>query len=72
MKKTLFLGVAFAIVTSCGTSSKSSANTTPSNQLENIDPTQYASTITSEELETMLYKYASDEFEGRNTGEKGQ
>ena len=72
MKKHLLLGVAFAIVTSCGTSSKSSANASQSQLSEKIDPTEYASTITSGELKTMLYKYASDEFEGRNTGDKGQ
>ncbi|REE25078.1 PA domain-containing protein [Winogradskyella pacifica] len=72
MKKTLLLGVALAVLSSCGTSSKSSANTTQPNQSKKIDPTEYASTITSDELKTMLYKYASDEFEGRDTGEKGQ
>ncbi|WP_178984161.1 M28 family metallopeptidase [Winogradskyella helgolandensis] len=72
MKKSLLLGVAFAIVTSCGTSSKSSAKTTQNNIPEQIDPSVYASTITSAELKTMLYKYASDEFEGRDTGAKGQ
>ena len=36
------------------------------------DPAEYASSITAKELKTMLYKYASDEFEGRETGEKGQ
>ena len=72
MKKSLLLGVAFAILTNCGTSSKGSANTTQTNSSEKIDPTEFASTITSAELKTMLYKYASDEFEGRDTGEKGQ
>lgn len=72
MKKSLLLGVAFAIITSCGTSSKNSTNTSQSSQSEKIDPTEYASSITSDELKTMLYKYASDEFEGRNTGDKGQ
>ena len=33
---------------------------------------KYATTITSEELKTHLWIYASDEFEGRNTGEPGQ
>lgn len=36
------------------------------------NPSDYAQTITKDELKTLLYKYASDEFEGRNTGEKGQ
>ena len=33
---------------------------------------KYANTITNEELKTHLYQYASDEFEGRATGSKGQ
>lgn len=33
---------------------------------------KYASTITSSELKEKLYTYASDEFEGRETGEPGQ
>lgn len=57
---------------SCGTTSKSKIKTAQSNSIEKIDPTTYASTITSAELKTMLYTYASDEFEGRDTGAKGQ
>ena len=33
---------------------------------------KYANTITSYELKDLLYVYASDEFEGRDTGKKGQ
>ncbi len=39
---------------------------------EEANPIEYANTITSEELKDMLYTYASDEFEGRKTGEPGQ
>ncbi len=35
-------------------------------------PSTYAETITEEELKTHLYTYASDEFEGRETGKIGQ
>jgi hypothetical protein len=70
MKKLLFIFCASTIIVSCGTSSKSK---TPSAQQSKIvDPSEFASSITSAELKTMLYTYASDEFEGRNTGEKGQ
>jgi len=40
--------------------------------IDEIDRFQYASTITSQELKEALYTYASDEFEGRRTGEPGQ
>ena len=33
---------------------------------------KYANTITSSDLKDLLYVYASDEFEGRDTGKKGQ
>ena len=36
------------------------------------DIVSYASTITQEDLKKHLYIYASDEFEGRNTGDPGQ
>ena len=36
------------------------------------NPMEYASTITVEELRDHLYTFASDEFEGRETGEPGQ
>ena len=33
---------------------------------------KYAESITSQELTDLIYEFASDEFEGRNTGEPGQ
>lgn len=36
------------------------------------NPETYANTITEEELKEHLYIYASDDFEGRETGEPGQ
>jgi len=36
------------------------------------DPQLFAKTITQSELKDHLYTYASDEFEGRETGEPGQ
>ena len=41
-------------------------------KIENADPMEYAETITAEELKDHLYTFASDEFEGRETGEPGQ
>lgn len=37
-----------------------------------VNPMSYAKTITADELKELLYVYASDEFEGRETGEPGQ
>lgn len=37
-----------------------------------LNPKDYAESITSEELQGLLYTYASDYFSGRETGEKGQ
>ena len=36
------------------------------------ESTKYAETITQDELKSLLYTYASDEFEGREAGKKGQ
>ena len=37
-----------------------------------VDPVPYAETITEEDLKEHLFTYASDEFEGRETGTPGQ
>ena len=36
------------------------------------ESSKYAETITQDELKSLLYTYASDEFEGREAGKKGQ
>ncbi|MDP5092647.1 MAG: M28 family peptidase, partial [Polaribacter sp.] len=65
MKKILFLAGALAIY-ACGANKNTAEDS-------NIDQaSKYASTITAKELGTHLFTYASDEFEGRNTGEPGQ
>ena len=69
MKKSLIILSGAFIALSCGTSQKNASKTTTS---VSVDPTVYASSITSAELKDMLYVYASDEFEGRETGEPGQ
>ena len=40
--------------------------------VEDADVMEYANTITADELKDHLYIFASDEFEGRETGEPGQ
>lgn len=67
--KQLLLAIPLSIMVGCG--AKKSNQIT----LENITEEgikEYANTITEEELKTYLYTYASDEFEGRDTGEPGQ
>lgn len=74
MKKTLSLFFVSLIVLACGTAKQSSnqvSNTNKQNQ-NTVDPTVYGNSITASELKEMLYIYASDEFEGRETGEPGQ
>ncbi|CAN0461843.1 unnamed protein product, partial [Scytosiphon promiscuus] len=69
MKKILF--VALGLSMACNSSQK-----TISQQIEpvinSVDPMVYAQSITEAELKEHLYTYASDEFEGRDTGEPGQ
>ena len=67
MKKLILSASILVLFASCS----SSKNTT------NIDPNvdyaeKYAATITEKDLAKHLFIYASDEFEGRNTGEPGQ
>lgn len=63
MKKISLLFVFLAFV-ACKTQDNSP-------KIENVSPTTYAASITPEALSKHLYVIASDEFEGRNTGEKG-
>lgn len=60
MKKLLLILIVASLVFSCNEG------------VSQEDITGYASSITSDELKEMLYTYASDEFEGRETGEPGQ
>jgi uncharacterized protein YcfL len=69
MKKRLILLSGAFIALGCGSYQKNASKTTSSIP---VDPTVYATSITSAELKDMLYVYASDEFQGRETGEPGQ
>lgn len=53
----------------CGTKTPPTASTSNNSKLT---PKQLGETITSDELKEHLYIYASDEFEGRETGTEGQ
>ena len=67
MKKILLFASAITFL-ACGTSQ----NTSKKNEVNIDQAAKYAATITSKELKEHLYTFASDEFEGRETGEKGQ
>ena len=69
MKKTIYFLGLLALLMACG-GAKTNSGEQP--KIKEANPADYAKTITQEELKEMLYTYASDEFEGRNTGEKGQ
>ncbi len=62
MKKIFLSALAISLI-GCGAQQK---------KIENADVMEYANTITAEELKEHLYTFASDEFEGRETGEPGQ
>lgn len=65
MKKILYVASAIAFI-ACGTGKEAS-------EYANVDQAaKYAATITAKDLGTHLFTYASDEFEGRETGEPGQ
>ncbi|MEP3209796.1 MAG: M28 family peptidase [Maribacter sp.] len=69
MKRILLCSLALAM--SCNTSQKTVTETTTA-QAPAVSATTYAETITEAELKELLYVYASDEYEGRETGSPGQ
>jgi len=71
MKNIAFLALGLVMACNSSQPAVSGSPETPSS-VEAADPTTYAETITEAELKEHLYTYASDEFEGRETGEPGQ
>ncbi|MEM7382314.1 MAG: M28 family peptidase [Bacteroidota bacterium] len=69
MKKLILL--AFAFAAACNSSQKTVAEPAATEPEVPMAVT-YAGTITEAELKEHLYTYASDEFEGRETGKEGQ
>jgi hypothetical protein len=69
MKKSIFILGVSALFLACGPSKGTVTKT--AEKTDANDVTTYAKTITSAELKEMLYTYASDEFEGRETGTPG-
>jgi Zn-dependent M28 family amino/carboxypeptidase len=67
MKKIFYIA-ATLVFTACA-----SGKNTSKTEDKNVDQSaKYAASITAKDLSTHLFIYASDEFEGRNTGEPGQ
>ncbi|WP_248723313.1 M28 family metallopeptidase [Seonamhaeicola sp. ML3] len=65
MKKIILIPFIVLLTISCSSSKNKKKS-------KDRDPTTYANTITASELKDMLYIYASDDYEGRKTGEPGQ
>ena len=65
----LVLAAATFTFTSCTSQKSVSVSSKPE---EAAEITKYMNTITAEDLKTHLYIVASDEMQGRNTGEEGQ
>ena len=70
MKKTLALLVTLAL--SCNSSQKTVKESTTETVSDEASEISFAESITENELKEHLFIYASDEFEGRETGEPGQ
>ncbi|WP_298343941.1 M28 family metallopeptidase [uncultured Algibacter sp.] len=66
MKNFVLLFCVTLFLSSCSSSQNKNKNG------KEVNIKGYSASITSEELKDMLYAYASDEFEGRKTGEPGQ
>lgn len=69
MKKSLIIACMALSILSCGTTQQQAPQT---ETVGSVDPTVYGNSITAGELKDLLYTFASDEFEGRDTGSKGQ
>ena len=62
----------FAIFFACISCSTSKETISTDKEITVDYSTKYAETITAKDLGKHLFVYASDEFEGRDTGEPGQ
>jgi len=71
MKKLLFICLSLSFIF-CGNSDSITEYYDSSEIITGEIAIQYSKTITPEDLKTHLYIIASDEFEGRDTGEPGQ
>lgn len=73
--KFLFIVSLFALVGTCSTPKYQAKIQNLKDSIQLTDSTvvtKFANTITKEELKSHLYEFASDKYEGRKVGEKGQ
>ena len=73
--KTFYILTLFTLMGTCATKKHSAKIQDVKDSIELVDSTfviKYANTISAEELKTHLYKFASNEFQGRRVGEPGQ
>ena len=73
--RNLLLAIPVVCIIACSSQKETVTNPTKEETTKTIVKsiaTIYANTITAAEMKTDLYIYASDEFEGRDTGEPGQ
>ncbi|WP_276166542.1 M28 family peptidase [Zobellia alginiliquefaciens] len=71
MKKLIILSIGLAMACNSSQTTVSDGNKTVATKSTQT-PETFAETITESELKEHLYTYASDEFEGRETGKPGQ
>ena len=72
MKKALLLVSIAAFIVACSSTKTATTTTKAEVVIAKKEVTAFAETITAAELKEALYTYASDDFEGRETGEPGQ
>lgn len=72
MRKLLFTASTVALLIACGTSKTTTSTTKAPEVKPKQDVSFFTNTITANELKEALYTYASDDFQGRETGEPGQ
>jgi len=71
MKK-LFLILVTTILLSCGSNNSITSHISDSTIITDETATKFANSIKASDLEKLLYEFASEDFEGRETGELGQ
>ncbi|KAA1245340.1 M28 family metallopeptidase [Aquimarina sp. RZ0] len=71
--KNILISFCTTVLFSCGSSHNSPSANSSKKDKDNVDAAIiYAESITSKELKKYLFTFASDDFEGRDTGEPGQ